>query len=105
MSETRTFHPALAAADVEEGTVTRVVIADKKIGIYRLEGALYALDDTCTHMKARLSNGYIEGGTIACPVHFGKFDIKTGKASSAPCTIDLATYPVKVENGQVFVGI
>ena len=100
-----TFHSAVAAAELIEGEVARVLIGDKKIGIYNLGGSFYALDDTCTHMKARLSNGYIEDGFIACPVHFGKFDIKTGKASSAPCTIDLATYPVKVEDGQVMVGL
>lgn len=100
-----TFHPAIAAADLLAGEVARVVIADRKIGIYNLDGAFYALDDTCTHMKARLSNGYIENGFIACPVHFGKFDIRTGKASSAPCTIDVATYPVRVEDGQILVGI
>jgi nitrite reductase/ring-hydroxylating ferredoxin subunit len=100
-----TFHPAIAAVELMDGEVVRVLIADKKIGIYNLGGSFYALDDTCTHMKARLSNGYIEDGFIACPVHFGKFDIRTGKASSAPCTVDVATYPVKVEDGQVLVGI
>jgi nitrite reductase/ring-hydroxylating ferredoxin subunit len=99
------FHPALAESELLDGEVARVLIADKKIGIYNLGGVFYALDDTCTHMKARLSNGYIEDGHIACPVHFGKFDIRTGKASSAPCTVDVATYPVKVEDGKVLVGI
>ena len=100
-----TFHPAIAAVELMDGEVARVLIADKKIGIYNLGGSFYALDDTCTHMKARLSNGYIEDGFILCPVHFGKFDIKTGKASSAPCTVDVASYPVKVEEGRVLIGL
>lgn len=99
-----TFHPAIAEVELMDGEVARVLIGDKKIGIYNLGGSFYALDDTCTHMKARLSNGYIADGFIACPVHFGKFDIRTGKAASAPCTVDVATYPVKVEDGQVLVG-
>jgi nitrite reductase/ring-hydroxylating ferredoxin subunit len=98
------FHRALAAAELMDGEVARVLIGDKKIGIYNLGGSFYALDDTCTHMRARLSNGYIEDGFIACPVHFGKFDIRTGKASSPPCTVDVATYPVKIEDGQILVG-
>lgn len=100
-----TFHPAIAADELSDGEVARVLIGDRKIGVYNLGGSFYAIDDTCTHMKARLSNGYIEDGFILCPVHFGKFDIKTGKASSAPCTVDVATYPVKVEEGRVLVGI
>ena len=99
------FHPAGAADEIEDGAVKRLQVGDKRIGVYNLGGEFFAIDDTCTHMRARLSNGYIENGTIACPVHFGKFDIRTGKAVSAPCTVDVATYPVKVEAGEILVGI
>ena len=97
------FHAAAAENELAPGTVKRIVVGDKKIGLYRLDDRFYAIDDTCTHMRARLSNGFISGHFVECPVHFGKFDIKTGKASSAPCTVDVATYPVKVEAGQVYI--
>jgi hypothetical protein len=33
------FHPALAAAELMDGEVARVLIGDKKIGIYNLGGS------------------------------------------------------------------
>ena len=36
---------------------------------------------------------------------FLSFDIPTGKALSAPVCVDLKTYPVKVENGDIFIRI
>ncbi|MEC9152872.1 MAG: nitrite reductase (NAD(P)H) small subunit [Pseudomonadota bacterium] len=50
-----------------------------------------------------MADGFQEGREIECPLHEGRFDIKTGKALCAPVSEDLKTYEVKVENGNVFV--
>lgn len=44
-------------------------------------------------------------GEIECPMHQGIFDIKTGKAKSPPACVDLKTYPVKSEEGNIFIQI
>ena len=43
------------------------------------------------------------GTVIECPLHQGTFDITTGKALTAPACDDLRTYPVKVEDGTVYI--
>ena len=42
---------------------------------------------------------------IECPMHQGIFKIKTGEAISPPACVDLKTYPVKVDNGKIFIKI
>ena len=65
------------------------------------DGAVYAVDDTCTHHSARLSEGVLIGCEIECPMHQGRFDVTTGEATRRPARDPLATYPVEVVAGQV----
>ena len=55
------------------------------VAIYRLADGFYATDDLCSHGEANLSEGEVEGSEIVCPFHLGKFDIRTGLATAAPC--------------------
>ena len=68
------------------------------------EGELYAVDDTCSHANVSLSEGELEGHTLECWLHGSRFDVRTGEPSGPPATAPIDVYPVKVENGEVFVG-
>jgi 3-phenylpropionate/trans-cinnamate dioxygenase ferredoxin subunit len=78
-------------------------LGDIPIALYRLDGKVYAIDDVCTHEFALLSQGFIEGGAIECPLHQACFDIATGRCLSGPATVDLRTYEVRVDGGEVYV--
>ncbi len=56
-------------------------------------------------MSIYLSDGIIDDGCVECPLHLALFDIKTGKVQSAPATVDIQTYPTRVEDDFVWVGI
>lgn len=99
------WHRVAAPADLVEGRPLGVTVGDRSIGLYRLDGALHALDDICTHEFAILSDGYVEDGCIECPLHQALFDIRTGEAQGPPANGDLATYPVRVEGEDVLVGV
>tara|TARA_R110000787_G_scaffold92078_18_gene193856 strand:+ start:275 stop:610 length:336 start_codon:yes stop_codon:yes gene_type:complete len=99
------FHEVANDSDIEEESAMQVTIGKTDIALYRLEGTLYATDDICTHAYASMSDGFIEDGQIECPLHGACFDIKTGKALTAPASVDLKTFPVKVEGGKVLVGV
>jgi nitrite reductase/ring-hydroxylating ferredoxin subunit len=90
-------------ADVPEDGTLVVVFQGQPVCLYNVGGRIYATHDICTHEKASLGDGFIIDGSIECPLHQGTFDIATGKALTAPCTVDLKVYRIKVENGQVFV--
>jgi naphthalene 1,2-dioxygenase ferredoxin component len=79
-----------------EGEVLGVIVAGKEIALYDLDGELFATDDICTHAYAKLSDGWLDKGEIECPLHAGRFDVKTGAATAPPCTENLKTYPVRV---------
>jgi naphthalene 1,2-dioxygenase ferredoxin component len=94
---------AMSRDDVPEGDVVAVRLADRELAVYEVEGEVYATDNLCTHGAARMSDGFLEGREIECPLHQGRFDVCTGKAMCAPLTEDIRTYPVKIENLRVLI--
>lgn len=100
-----TYHPVASAADLADGEMKRVTVGKRSIAIYNLGGTFYASDAHCTHGHALLTEGYIDGTLVECPMHGGTFDIPTGKAVGQPCATALETYPVKVDAGVVSVGL
>lgn len=94
---------ALVSAIPDSTNTLHAMFEGESICIYNLEGEICATQDICPHGNARLSEGYIEDGTIECPLHQGVFDIKTGAPLCPPVTTDLQCYEVKVEEGQIFI--
>ena len=82
-----------------------VEVEDRLIVLIHAAGHFYALDDVCTHDGGPLSDGPLDAqeGTIACPRHGAKFDIRTGAAVTMPATKPTIVHEVKVEGEQVFV--
>jgi NAD(P)H-dependent nitrite reductase small subunit len=92
-----------ALADLADDAAFPAKLGNRPIALYRLDGKIYALDDVCTHALALLSQGFIEGGAVECPLHGARFDIATGRCLAPPATVDLRTYEVRVEGSEVFV--
>ena len=83
--------------------VIGVIVNGQEIALYDIEGQVFATDDICTHAYAKLSDGWFDKGEIECPLHAGRFDARTGKATAPPCVDDIKTYPVRVEGGEIQV--
>jgi 3-phenylpropionate/trans-cinnamate dioxygenase ferredoxin component len=76
----------------------------KQYALYRTtDDRYFATDGLCTHEAVELADGFVQGTIIECPMHNGRFDFTTGEAKGAPACINLATYPVKVEGGRLFI--
>ncbi|MBS3911845.1 MAG: non-heme iron oxygenase ferredoxin subunit [Hydrogenophaga sp.] len=91
-------------ADIDEDDTHSVEIDGKQVCLYNLGGEIFATDGTCTHGDADLSLGMVlDSCLIECPLHEGTFDIRSGRAVDAPCTEPLHCYPVKVEQGVIFL--
>ena len=95
----------IALSNVPADDVTAASAAGRELAIYGVDGAVFATDNLCTHGHARLCDGFLDGHEIECPLHQGKFDVRSGKAMCAPLTTDVRTYPVKIEDGYVFVEV
>ncbi|MBB4684355.1 bifunctional 3-phenylpropionate/cinnamic acid dioxygenase ferredoxin subunit [Amycolatopsis jiangsuensis] len=73
------------------------------IAVFHVDGAFYALDDTCTHGQSSLADGYVDGTQVECAWHFAKFDLKSGAALTPPANVPLCRYQVRVERDEVMV--
>ena len=101
-----TWTRACATEDIETEDLIRFDHADRSFAIYRSpDDRFYCTDGLCTHENVHLADGLVMGDVIECPMHNGQFDYRTGEAKRAPACEALRTYPVKVENGEVFIDI
>jgi nitrite reductase/ring-hydroxylating ferredoxin subunit len=88
-----------------EGTMLGISALGKRLIIYKTRSGHFATDRRCTHQAADLMRGYFDEDIIECPVHQGRFNVCTGAALSAPASVPLKTYPVRTEDGKVFVEV
>ena len=86
---------------INPGDVLGVTLGEREIALYNLDGEIYATDNLCTHAYALLSQGWLDGEVIECPLHGGRFEVKTGKGLGPPINDDLKTYPVRVTGDDV----
>ncbi|KHK92933.1 non-heme iron oxygenase ferredoxin subunit [Novosphingobium malaysiense] len=71
--------------------------------VYNVDGEFFATSNVCSHAVAMLSDGYLEGDQIECPMHGGMFSVRTGEPTHFPCVEAIATFPVEVKDGEVFI--
>jgi len=102
---TEEWTDAAALDDVPADDVIGMIVAGRDLAMYSAQGEIYATDNLCTHGQARLCDGFLDGHEIECPLHQGKFDVRTGQPTCAPVTEAIRSYPVKIEGGRVFVAI
>jgi nitrite reductase/ring-hydroxylating ferredoxin subunit len=105
MTESIRFHRVATSSEIAPGEALHVTVDDREIALFNVDGEFYAIEDVCTHAYALLSEGFVDGDIIECPLHGGRFEIKTGKAVAEPPTEDVRTYPVKREGDAILVGI
>ncbi|MGA2642933.1 MAG: FAD-dependent oxidoreductase [Spirochaetia bacterium] len=91
-------------SDLAEKAMVVVALGEEKILLVRLEGTVRAVGHECPHYQEKLENGALFGTQIVCKSHFARMDVTTGKVIAPPAFNDLPVYPVKVENGEVWVG-
>ena len=96
---------ACATEDVDDEDLISWSYQGHEYAIYNTPKGFFASDVMCTHEEQSLEDGLVIDCVIECPLHGGRFDICTGKALSPPVTKNLKTYPVKVENGRVFIDV
>lgn len=94
-----------ALADVPEDDVIGLVANGRDVALYKVEGEVFATDNLCTHGNARLSDGFLEDGQIECPLHQGRFCVKSGEALCAPLTENIRVYPVRIEGERILLNL
>jgi naphthalene 1,2-dioxygenase system ferredoxin subunit len=80
-----------------------VEIDGHEIVLYRVDGEVFATDNQCTHGTAQLCEGFLLGHEIECPLHQGRFDVRTGQPTAEPACAPLRCWPAKVEGGRIWL--
>jgi nitrite reductase/ring-hydroxylating ferredoxin subunit len=91
----------LPLAECGAGTLSAHTIAGHEIVVCGTKDGVFALDNICTHAFARLSEGRLRGTRLICPLHGAGFDVRDGRALSAPATQPLTTHRVCTLDGRV----
>ncbi len=100
-----TWTRVASAADLQAQGMLGVESGGEEIALYWIDGAVYATANVCTHAFARLSDGFLDGDCIECPIHQAQFKVTTGEAIAGPADAPLKTYPCRTEGGDVLVDI
>ncbi len=98
------FAPVAKDDELQEGHPLRRMVGAEAVALFRVDGQVHCISDTCTHAYASLSEGKVEGRILTCPLHGGQFDITTGRPVHLPVVEAVAVHPVRVENGQILIG-
>lgn len=96
---------AAQACALNEGQVLGVRLGETEVALYRLDGQVFATHGVCTHALAFMKDGFLEDGQIECPLHQGRFDVRTGRALCAPLSRDLPTYAVERRGAEIWVDL
>ncbi|CAH1651491.1 Naphthalene 1,2-dioxygenase/salicylate 5-hydroxylase systems, ferredoxin component [Chelatococcus asaccharovorans] len=106
MSNVMTWVRVATTAAVPLGEMLGVSVNGFKLAIYHLDDDSFrATQNVCTHEFALLSDGWLEGSEVECPLHAGRFDVRTGRALCEPLKRDIAVFAVEVRDGEIFVAL
>ena len=98
------FVDVAALSDLPEHRGVCLTVGRCELAVFKVEGEVFAIDNTCPHRGGPLSEGDIVGGQVFCPMHAWGFDLRSG-LSTTNSRARVRTYPVRLANGQVEVEI
>ena len=98
------FVTVARADDLAAGEMRRVQVGEDEIALARIGDEFYAVQGACLHLQGPLADGKLEDHVLTCPWHGWQYDLRTGK-NEFDLAIQLRTYDVRVEDGEVRVAV
>ena len=96
---------AQAVAIEKSQAVIEFKLDGTEIGIYKVGDEVYALENVCPHAYALLTQGFVDGDTVECPLHEAVFHIPTGKCMKEPGGRDLKVYAVRLAGEEIQIKV
>jgi 3-phenylpropionate/trans-cinnamate dioxygenase ferredoxin subunit len=97
------FVAVCRVSDLAPGHMRWVVVDRERVLLANVEGMFYALSDVCGHQRASLTKGTLQGHVVECPLHFARYDVRTGALLSGPVSEDVPCYEVRVAGDAVYI--
>jgi toluene monooxygenase system protein E len=98
------FEPIIADAELWDGDMTARSVDGHDLLLVRHNGVVYAYENRCAHLGVALSEGRLDGYVLTCRAHHWQYDVRSGSGVN-PATACLRRFPVKIEDGKVFVDV
>jgi 3-phenylpropionate/trans-cinnamate dioxygenase ferredoxin subunit len=99
------FVSVAAVEELGEGERLLFDIEGRSVVLFRISDSYFAIDNVCSHDHGPVASGEIDGNEIECPRHGARFDLSSGKALTLPAVEDIASYPVRVDEDQILIGL
>lgn len=99
------YQPVARIEEIPERRGLCVQVAGIDVGVFVVEGAVYAIENRCPHAGDPLSEGTLEGRIVTCPAHGWQFDVSTGFRPSDGDGFPIPRFATRVVEGVVEVDI
>jgi len=99
------FVPVAGVEELGPGERLIFEIDGLPIALFRIADDYFAIADLCSHDDGPVAEGDLNDHEIECPRHGARFDLRTGQALSLPAVVDIPAYPVRIEAGELLVGL
>ena len=98
------FEKVADVGDLSPGDIMSVDVGDGHVLLANVDGAIYAIDDICSHAYAFLSDGDLSGNEVECPLHGSAFNVITGECLTPPADENQKSFQVEVDGNDILVG-
>lgn len=99
------FVKVAKVSEIPPGKCFKADVNGSKIAIFNVAGQLFALEDSCSHLGAPLSSGFLGKDSISCEWHGATFDLRTGEALSAPAKDPVPTFEVRISGDDIEIAV
>lgn len=99
------WHHIALPTPLVPGEKTTAKLEDKEILVCRVDESYFAVASRCTHSAWPLASEPIEGMEIICTLHGARFDLRDGCPTAGPASKPLATYPIELRDGELYVSL
>jgi len=97
------FIKVASISDLAPGEKMLVEYQGMPVGLFNIDGELFAIHDVCTHDGGPLVEGELHGDVIVCPRHGARFDVKTGAVRTLPAYAPVPTYQGQLEGDDILL--
>jgi 3-phenylpropionate/trans-cinnamate dioxygenase ferredoxin subunit len=99
------YKPVARFDELPQGKTLCVDVDGREILLCHTAEGVFAVDNLCSHAKARLSEGKLKGQKILCPLHGAAFDVRNGSALTRPAITPIASHSIKLEDDVILIAV
>ena len=97
------FVKVAQVSEIRPGEMIAVEVDNEQVVLVNVAGSIHAIDDTCSHAYASLSEGDLNGEEVECPLHGGSFNVTTGIPVNPPVSEPIRVYRVQIDGDDILV--